>query len=396
MKILYHHRTASKDGQDVHITELVGALRGIGHDVRIVSPAGDDGAKDGAMGGSRGGLARLRAFVPDALLPWAAKAYEVVFTRRLVHEGRALGADVLYERHALFNHCGVNAAARLRIPLLLEVNSPLAREEAEVRRLDDADAARRDEVATIAKADAVFAVTGVLKRILVDDGVPEHLIHVVQNGVDPARFFAARDPGAKRAFGVDGKLVLGFIGFPRPWHGLDRVVRVLAQARSAQLANAVLLIGGEGPAIAPLLELARSLGVADAVVVHGVVARADVPRFIDAFDVALQPKATAYASPLKLFEYLARGCAVIAPAQPNITEVVVDGESAALFAEDDEADFARVLLRLCGDAAWRARLAAAGPRVIVERGLTWPANATKVAAVAAALLERRPSARGTR
>lgn len=397
MKILYHHRTASKDGQDVHITELVAALRGLGHDVRVVSPSGDDGGpKDGAMGGSRGGLARLRAFVPDACLPLAAKAYEFVFTRRLVREGGALQADVLYERHALFNHCGVRAAQRLRIPLLLEVNSPLAREEAALRRLDDAEAARRDEVATIARADAVFAVTGVLKRILVEDGVPEERIHVVQNGIDPTRFFAPRDPNAKQAFGVAGKLVLGFIGFPRPWHGLDRVVRVLAQAPSPELARAVLLIGGEGPAIAPLLELARSLGVADRVVVHGVVARADVPRFIDAFDVALQPKATPYASPLKLFEYLARGCAVVAPAQENITEVVTDGDSAALFAEDDDADFARVLRALCGDADLRRRLAARGPALIAERGLTWPGNAAKVAAVANALLERRAAARGAR
>ncbi|MBK6941158.1 MAG: glycosyltransferase family 4 protein [Planctomycetes bacterium] len=390
MKILYHHRTASRDGQEVHITELVGALRGLGHEVRVVSPSGgDDGG--GAMGGNRGGLARLRALVPDALMPLAARAYEFVFTRRLVREGRAFCADVLYERHALFNHCGVRAAAKLGVPLLLEVNSPLAREEQALRHLEDADAVRRDEVATIARADAVFAVTGVLKRILVEDGVPQERVHVVQNGVDPVRFFAPRDPDAKRAFGVAGKLVLGFIGFPRPWHGLDRVVRVLA--RSPELANAVLLVGGEGPAIAPLLELARELGVADRVVVHGVVDRNDVPRFLDAFDVALQPKATPYASPLKLFEYLARGCAVIAPAQANITEVVADGDSAALFTEDDDVDFARVLLRVCSDAAWRARLAARGPALIVERGLTWPGNAAKVAAVARALLDRR-AARG--
>lgn len=390
MKILYHHRTASRDGQEVHITELVGALRGLGHEVRVVSPSGDDGGGSaGAMGGNRGGLARLRALVPDALMPLAARAYEFVFTRRLVREGRALGADVLYERHALFNHCGVRAAAKLGVPLLLEVNSPLAREEEALARLEDAEAVRRDEVATIARADAVFAVTGVLKRILVEDGVPADRVHVVQNGVDPARFFAPRDPDAKRAFGVAGKLVLGFIGFPRPWHGLDRVVRVLAQARSSELANAVLLIGGEGPAIAPLLELARGLGVADRIVVHGVVDRGDVPRFLDAFDVALQPKATPYASPLKLFEYLARGCAVVAPAQANITEVVADGDGAALFAEDDDVDFARVLLRVCGDEALRARLAARGPELIRERGLTWPGNAAKVVAVARDLIERR-------
>jgi len=38
VKILYHHRTASKDGQAVHIDELIGALRELGHEVRVVAP----------------------------------------------------------------------------------------------------------------------------------------------------------------------------------------------------------------------------------------------------------------------------------------------------------------------------------------------------------------------
>ncbi len=36
MKILYHHRTASKDGQAVHIVEMIDALRSEGHEVRVV------------------------------------------------------------------------------------------------------------------------------------------------------------------------------------------------------------------------------------------------------------------------------------------------------------------------------------------------------------------------
>jgi hypothetical protein len=38
MKILYHHRTASKDGQAVHIEEMIEAMRSLGHQVRVVAP----------------------------------------------------------------------------------------------------------------------------------------------------------------------------------------------------------------------------------------------------------------------------------------------------------------------------------------------------------------------
>jgi glycosyltransferase involved in cell wall biosynthesis len=49
------------------------------------------------------------------------------------------------------------------------------------------------------------------------------------------------------------------------------------------------------------------------------------------FDIALQPPAVAYASPLKIFECMACGLPIVAPDQPNIREILRDGESALLF-----------------------------------------------------------------
>ena len=38
LRILYHHRVGSKDGQDVHIESLAAALRNKHHKVAIVAP----------------------------------------------------------------------------------------------------------------------------------------------------------------------------------------------------------------------------------------------------------------------------------------------------------------------------------------------------------------------
>ena len=48
MKILYHHRTASKDGQAVHIEEMIASLRALGHEVRVVAPGGESALVDAA------------------------------------------------------------------------------------------------------------------------------------------------------------------------------------------------------------------------------------------------------------------------------------------------------------------------------------------------------------
>ena len=101
---------------------------------------------------------------------------------------------------------------------------------------------------------------------------------------------------------------------------------------------------------------------------------------------------TPYASPLKLFEYLALGKAVLAPRVPNIMEILSDGDNALLFDVDSDESFAAALGRLADDAALRRHLAERARATIGEMGLTWRGNAQRVAAMAGALRAGQPAA----
>jgi glycosyltransferase involved in cell wall biosynthesis len=186
----------------------------------------------------------------------------------------------------------------------------------------------------------------------------------------------------RERLGLTDKVVLGFTGFVREWHGVDRVVALLP--RLAERADVHLLVVGDGPARPELEQQARELGVSDRLTVTGVVGRDDIAAHVAAFDVALQIGVTAYASPLKLFEYMAMGRAVIAPSTPNIREVVHHDRDALLFEPDDDESLAAVIDRASGDAALRERLGAEARRTIDEQGYTWAANARRVAELAAA------------
>ncbi len=113
--------------------------------------------------------------------------------------------------------------------------------------------------------------------------------------------------------------MLGFIGFVRAWHHLESLIRGLA----GMAPNISLVVAGDGPARRDLGGIAEALGCSGRVRFTGLVAREDVPQTLAGFDIALQPHALAYGSPLKLFEYMAAGLAIVAPDQPNIREVVV-------------------------------------------------------------------------
>lgn len=381
MKILYHHRTASSDGQAVHIEEIIAALEELGHDVRVVAPAPVSGD---AMGRKLGWVHRLKAWMPKPIYELMELAYSGVAYRRLAQAVDEFKPDVLYERYNLYMIAGALIRRRFRLPLLLEVNSPLVYERIRHGGLGLPGLAKWTEGMMWRAADRVLPVTQVLAGHVEAYGVPKERICVIPNGINQSHFASAPPPDeAKAALGLSGRLILGFAGFVRDWHRVDKVIRWLSSGHAP--AHAYLLVVGDGPARAELEQLAATLGVGERVVFTGVIPRAQMPAHIAAFDVALQPAVTAYASPLKLFEYLALGKAIVAPDTPNLREILDDQRNALLFLPDKDGSLEIALDRLCHDEALRERLGAQALATIDERELTWLGNARKIEALAKTL-----------
>lgn len=378
MRILYHQRTKSRDGQTVHIRALIAALRARGHQVEewALSP-GDEGAM-----GSEGGLAaRLLARAPRAVYELGEHAYGRLAAPRLAAAGRRLGAELIYERYALGNTAGLRAARALGIPLLLEVNSPLARERAEHETLVFRRWASHSERRLLQQADRIVCVTRVLSDLIVEAGAPRPRVAVVRNGVDLSRYPAP-------VFRTGPQVVIGFVGFVRAWHRVEDLVEALAAP--GMPAGARLLIVGDGPARAEIEARAQRLGLADRVHVTGAVAHEQVPQLVASMDICVQPAATPWAAPLKLPEYMAAARAVVAPDQENLREVLTHGRDCLLFPPGSSAGLREAVVRLACDAGLRERLGRQARATVEREKLTWDGAAERVEAVAATVMRKRP------
>ena len=378
MRILYSHRIQSRDGQSVHVEELIAALRAEGAEVLVVGPGFYE---QSGFGGESRLVALARRLLPAALAELAELAYNLPAYRRLRRAARGFRPDVIYERYNLFYLAGAALARNEGIPFFLEVNAPLAEERARFGGLRLGGLARWAERHVWRAAERVFAVTGVLGEMIAQSGVASERLVITPNGIDLAAFAEPRDGAIGRE-----TLVLGFTGFVREWHGLDAVITALAAPGTDPRLR--LVIAGDGPARPRLERQAAALGVAARVRFTGLVGRAEIPALVADFDIALQPRVVAYVSPLKIFEYMAAGRAIVAPDQPNIREILDHERSALLFDPNREGAMWAAIMRLAGDPDLRARLGAEARADIIRRDYTWAGNARRVLAHAAAAARR--------
>jgi glycosyltransferase involved in cell wall biosynthesis len=216
----------------------------------------------------------------------------------------------------------------------------------------------------------------VLANRIVSEGVPEARMTVIPNGIDPDKFSEQTTTEyAKKQLGLSGKLVLGFTGFMREWHGLEDVLDLLVGENRK---DRYLLLVGDGPAKKSILDRAKYLNVRERVHITGVVEREKVADYVAAFDIALQPDVVDYASPLKLFEYIALGRAIVAPAKSNILEILTNGENSVLFEPGNKKDFVNAIESLCTNNTMREKISTQARRLISEKKYYWDCNAKKV------------------
>ena len=385
MRILYHHRTQADDGQAVHIRSLVRAFEEAGHSVHEVGLVrhGREESAPASVAKDRsrwGWVTRTPRFVREL----AEYGYNALARQKLLREAGRFEPDFLYERYAFGNAAGIQAARRLQRPLVLEVNSPMVLELERTRGLSFPKLAERLERHIFTSADRVCVVTAVLGDMLADMGVERERLVVTPNGVDlgaygyPDRAEARRSARADLGLPSDeapGELVLGFVGYYRPWHRLDVVLAVLAEA---ELADARLVLIGEGPAREELERQAERLGVGARVHFAGKRPHGRIPSLLPAFDVALVPAINPYASPLKLHEYMAASLPIIAPDQPNLREVLTPDTDALLVPPGEPEAMAQALLNLAADAERRGRLGRAARATVEREDLTWAGNVRRV------------------
>ena len=306
---------------------------------------------------------------------------------RRAKQVRSLGKSVagrpyrlVMQLHRRFHDCGFAIANAASAPLVLRVDALEVREEASwgVRRPGWGRLVERvGELNLIRRADLVAAVSQDVDNELAALGIGDDRRVVVPSGVDLDSFAPGEaDAGFRRANGLEGRFVVGWVGGFRPFHGLEAVPEIARGLRSS-LPGAVLCLVGTGPLRERVREQIK--GLEDVVRIHGPVAHSEVPRWLRSFDACLLLAGTGpfHYSPLKLYEYLACGRPVVAPRVGEMERLLSDGRDAVLVGRNDPPGIVDAVRRLAGDPGLGATLGSQA-RLTAERCGSWQARAQTV------------------
>jgi glycosyltransferase involved in cell wall biosynthesis len=341
-------------GSVAHTEGILDALCGRGYSVTFVSTGEIDGVPDSVR------QARLPAVLKGNLPTEIAELLSGLVQGMAPLRGlRPTG--FIYQRYSLNNLAGAILSARWTVPLVLEANGSEAKWRQDFSLLRYPRLAYACERLILRRSRIVSAVSANAAADLIAAGAPASRLRVVPNGVNAGRF-ASADP--MPLADLRGKFVICFVGLFYPWHG----VRYLAEAFATfhdRCPDARLLLVGDGEEAPVARSVLARHGALDATHFAGLVPRADAPRYMAAADVLVSPHADVHnfiGSPIKLFEYMAAGKAIVATRVGQIQEVLCDGETGLLVEPENADAMARAFGRLREDAGLRTRLGLAAQR----------------------------------
>jgi glycosyltransferase involved in cell wall biosynthesis len=386
MRLLYcaiDQTVPGTTGGSVHVEAVAAGLAALGHEVHVLVTPGDGPfPADGA---------HWIGMSP----PLARKELRWMRSGAVTRIARQVAPDVVIERYYNFGGEGIAAARATGALGVLEVNAPV---------IDHAGSAK----ATLDKAvvfepmrrwrERLCDQAGLLvtpSAAILPPSTPPEKIVLLEWGADTDRF----QPGARGPLRFErptGMLVV-FAGAFRSWHGAVHLVRAIRQLRERGRRDVSAVLIGDGP------ELARTRTEAEGVegiVFTGPMSHDEVPAHLAAADVGAAPFDVGaheplslgfYWSPLKIFEYMASGLPVVAPAIDRISTLVGNGVEGVLYSPSDRTGLAAALESLT-DASRRDRMGRAA-RARAVASYSWAAHCRTLEAAMSRALARKAAHR---
>jgi len=353
----------SDTANSLQVMKACNALVQLGHDLILIVPDFDDRP-------SNIDLRKHYGLQTNIHIEWLPASNRRLFTWQAVQRARALKPDLLYVwmiQSAVFG-------LLFKLPTVFEIH---------IQPSGALGPAWHRAFAQLRGCKRLASIT----QALVDVLERKHNIHfqpdevvMAPNGVDLERFASLPDPvTARRQLNLPSARTVMCTGHLYAGRGADLFLALAKEIPQAHF----IWVGGKPEDVETWKQRAQS----DNVTFTGFIPNQDLPLYQSAADVLLMPysrsimgssgtaDSASVASPMKMFEYMAAGRAIITADLPVIREVL--NEKSAVFCEPDDLGKWKVEIeKFLADEPRRVALGKQARDAV--QGYTWLARAEKI------------------
>jgi glycosyltransferase involved in cell wall biosynthesis len=199
----------------------------------------------------------------------------------------------------------------------------------------------------------------------------------MSNAIDPERFQLDNNKKGliREKYQIHQDIIIGFVGAFVEWHGIRFMLNSLCNLLQAK--NIHILIVGDGPIRSEIEQQILNLNIKEFVTITGFIDADEVPRYISDMDICVMPDSNTHGSPVKIFEYMAMGKPIVAPAYEPITEVLTDHIDSMLFPPKDSKAFADRIVELIEDKDLMKRIGKNAQEKVFKKH-TWSQHAKDI------------------
>lgn len=373
----------------LHIYHLIHNVQQAGHHISLVAPQGRrvfcaselEKVRNNDLTSEHFGKLGMSSTLPYQFFESGVRRvqtelrlpYFALFDSHRMYEACRLnlqGYDLIHERYNLLGLGGAMASRKLGIPYVLEVNADMIAER-DFQGTPEQGARRQFGIwATrycLNTARKIISVSTHLKDHLVKEWSLDHKkIVVLPNGADTNSFAKQYDTKSiRREFDLNNEPIIMFIGGFYPWHDLSLLLDSFTQVQNS-VPDARLFLVGDGRNRAVVEQKIEDNGIQQAVILTGAIEHSRIPQMLSIADVAVAPNIEFFSghggSPLKLFEYMAAGKAIVATNTGQVGEIIQDAHTGLLVEPGDVRGFAHSIRVLLADPVKRQCLGQAASR----------------------------------
>ena len=299
------------------------------------------------------------------------------FTARIIEVAKAEKAEIIHA-HVPYRvgMPAMRAARTLGLPFVYEMRGMWEESAVAGGRWRAGGLAhrrfRRMETKVLRNADAVICISETLRKEAISRGVPAERLSIVPNAVNLEESESSElFPQVKAKLGDSP--VVGYIGSLRELEGVDLTAEAVALLRDQGM-DAKLFVLSSETGQSELLAHCEGIGIGEHAHIEGPVPHAQVAQFYDLIDVFVvsrpDTRVTRLVTPLKPFEAMRSGRALVMSDLPALAEIIEDGKTGRLYPVGDAEALSTAIRELLEDESQRHAMGtAAAEWVASER--TW-------------------------